>query len=598
MSSRYLKIIIPITLVFLAFAGYVVVYAGHILPNVQVGSISVGGLTPEKAVEHLDSSLDQILREGIVLNVEGKSEAIPLENIDFKVSVEDLSRQALEIGRKGSLYERLGAYLSAIVHTHSVQEGISFDHNELRQEIATVARIFDNPGKDVRFLIQGTSVRVLVDTSNGHALDQDEIERRISDALLRLDATPLTFIRYETLPVRNPASAIAAQRQAQQILVAPLVLETDSEVFSISAANIGQWIISETGEQNVLEPGINDESVSTYVTTLASRVNVEAQKAVIQMENGKVIEFKPPRSGMALEEERTVEQIITALKARRTAKPTSPLKLAMKVTKPVSPTIDGPSGIVELIGKATTTFAGSPANRISNIKNGVKFLTGIIIPAGQEFSTIKTLGTIDNTTGYLPELVIKENRTVPEFGGGLCQVSTTLFRSVLNSGLPVTARRNHSYRVSYYEKDALGHFIGPGLDATIYDPDPDFKFKNDTGASILVYGYVKGDTVTFELYGTHDGRVAEVKGPTLLTTIPAGDPIYTETDTLPAGVTKQIETAHAGGTATATYIVKYPAGNVETKEFKSSYRRWPAQYLIGRATGTTPSPSLSPVPTN
>ena len=238
-------------------------------------------------------------------------------------------------------------------------------------------------------------------------------------------------------------------------------------------------------------------------------------------------------------------------------------------------------GIIELIGTATTPLTGSPQNRRYNIANGAKFLTGILIPPNEEFSTLKSLGTIDNSTGYLPELVIKGDRTIPEFGGGLCQVSTTLFRATLNAGLPITARQNHSYRVSYYEKDAAGNTIGPGLDATIYNPAPDFRFKNDTGHTVLIEGYVEGDLITFNFYGTRDGRSSAIDGPHLLSSSPAGEPIYAETDTLEPGVTKQIERAHAGGSATATYTVTYPDGSENKQVFESYYRPWPARYLVG-----------------
>jgi vancomycin resistance protein YoaR len=253
----------------------------------------------------------------------------------------------------------------------------------------------------------------------------------------------------------------------------------------------------------------------------------------------------------------------------------------MRQSKPPTISLGDGSGIQELIGRATTPFTGSPRNRVSNIKNGVRFLSGITIQPGEEFSTLGTLGTIDNTTGYLPELVIKGDRTVPEFGGGLCQVSTTLFRTALDAGLPITARRNHSFRVGYYEKDGNGNYIGPGLDATIYEPNLDLKFRNDTGNSILIVGYVQGTKVTFEMYGTQDGRTSEIDGPYTLTETSAGEPVYIDTDELPVGEVKQVEWPHPGGSAVATYTITYPDGTQESQEFKSWYRRWPAKFLVG-----------------
>jgi len=290
----------------------------------------------------------------------------------------------------------------------------------------------------------------------------------------------------------------------------------------------------------------------------------------------------PPRSGRTVNEAKAVDNIVQELKRRRISTVhVESIELPVKITKSMGTIPDNIYGISELIGKATTPFTGSPKNRVSNIENGIKFLTGILIQPGEGFSTLDALGEVDDTTGYLPELVIKGDETIPEFGGGLCQVSTTLFRAVLNAGLPVSERQNHSYRVSYYEYNEDGNYIGPGLDATIYNPNPDLKFKNDTDSTILIYGYVEGDKATFELYGTKDGRTVEIEGPETLTVIPAGNPIYIDTNALAKGSVRKIETAHSGGSVIATYKVTYPDGTIREQEFKSWYKKWPAKYLVG-----------------
>jgi vancomycin resistance protein YoaR len=108
----------------------------------------------------------------------------------------------------------------------------------------------------------------------------------------------------------------------------------------------------------------------------------------------------------------------------------------------------------------------------------------------------------------LPELVIKENKTTPEFGGGICQVSSTLFRAAIYSGLKITERRNHSYPIRYY--------LPYGMDATIYEPRPDFKFINNTPGPILILSEVVGTELTFRFFGTRDGRSVTVDGPHIL----------------------------------------------------------------------------------
>ena len=231
-------------------------------------------------------------------------------------------------------------------------------------------------------------------------------------------------------------------------------------------------------------------------------------------------------------------------------------------------------GIKEIIGIGRSDFRGSPPNRIHNIKTGAASLNGILIAPNEEFSLLKALGKIDGEHGYKPELVIKGNKTMPEFGGGLCQIGTTIFRATLASGLPILERQNHSYRVSYYEPPV-------GIDATIYYPKPDFRFLNDTGRYILIQTRIEGTELIFEFWGTKDGRVALQSEPVVYNRTAPPPAKLIETLDLPIGKKKCTERAHAGADAVFTYTITYLDGAVKTQEFKSHYRPWGEVCLIG-----------------
>ncbi len=175
-------------------------------------------------------------------------------------------------------------------------------------------------------------------------------------------------------------------------------------------------------------------------------------------------------------------------------------------------------GIKEKIGHGESNFRRSPKNRIHNIHNASSKFAGILIPPNETFSFIDTLGEVNRETGYKEELVIKDHKTIPEFGGGICQVSTTLFRAAVNSGLKIIERRNHAYPVQYYSPQ--------GTDATIYIPKPDLKFINNTPGFILIQPNIKGTVLSFDIFGTNDGRKVETEGPILLKTTPEGDRKY------------------------------------------------------------------------
>jgi vancomycin resistance protein YoaR len=189
---------------------------------------------------------------------------------------------------------------------------------------------------------------------------------------------------------------------------------------------------------------------------------------------------------------------------------------------------------------------------------------------------IDALGDIDGVNGYLKELVIKGDRTIPEYGGGLCQIGSTTFRAALWSGLPITARRNHSYRVRYYEP--------AGMDATIYDPAPDMKFLNDTGYHVLFIARMEGDELVFEFYGTDDGRevTIEPNPPSIYNVTKPGPPRYVLTDDLSPGELKRVESSHPGADTYFQYSVKYPDGEVVDEDFYSHYVAWRETWLVGR----------------
>jgi vancomycin resistance protein YoaR len=240
----------------------------------------------------------------------------------------------------------------------------------------------------------------------------------------------------------------------------------------------------------------NPAAVYAWTGQIASSVNATASEPSMKVEDGRVTEFTPPQTGKALDRYSSTLKIINEL-----GKGNNEIELTVNATQPKNSLADlGGLGLQELIGRGESKFNGSPANRRWNIKVGVKKMTGIIIKPGEEFSFNKYLGDVDASTGFKPELVIKGDQgTIPEFGGGLCQVSSTTFRAAMHAGLPITARRNHSYAVQYYAPQ--------GTDATIYPGSADLKFTNDTGHNILIWPYFKDDNyLVFDFYGTYDGR--------------------------------------------------------------------------------------------
>ena len=325
----------------------------------------------------------------------------------------------------------------------------------------------------------------------------------------------------------------------------------------------------------------NKEVVLSTVQSLKEKINIPSQDALFRFAGGKVISFKPSKNGLVVNEKELLKQIESSLLQIADGNgTTSAILVPVDTTYPVSSTTDvNTFGIKELIGRGYSQFGGSIPGRIHNVALAAAKLNGILIKPGETFSFNQTIGDISAATGYQSAYIIKDGRTVLGDGGGVCQVSSTLFRAALNAGLPIIERHEHSYRVHYYED---GGFKA-GLDATVFDPTNDLKIKNDTPAHILIQTATDTDnlTLTFELYGTADGRKSEILNHNVWGASPPPPDLYQDDPTLPKGVIKQVDFAAWGAKASFQYKVVRDGQTLIDQVFNSNYRPWQAVYLRG-----------------
>lgn len=327
--------------------------------------------------------------------------------------------------------------------------------------------------------------------------------------------------------------------------------------------------------------GYSSEVLTKAVQPLIDKAKVDPIDALFNFENGKVKAFRPSANGQQVDVP-LLQQIITSkipllLMIRR--KDTFTIPIPITILKPKI-TTEGANnlGIKELIGVGTSLFGHSIAGRIYNVTLASSRINGVLVAPGEEFSFDKAVGDVSALTGYQQAYVIVNGKTVLGDGGGLCQVSTTLFRAILNAGLQVTERHAHAYRVGYYEEDSP-----PGIDATVYVPTVDLKFKNDTGYSILIQEVIDPVTLrlTFYLYGTKDGRDVSMTTPMVTNSIPALPTIFTDDPTLPVGTLKQTDFAAEGATASFHRNVKQNNKTIIDETYTSVYQPWAAAYLRG-----------------
>ena len=325
----------------------------------------------------------------------------------------------------------------------------------------------------------------------------------------------------------------------------------------------------------------SDTKLITILSPIIEKLHSDPIDSLFTFQNGRVTVFKPSKDGQTADIEGLKSQISSKfLMVVSSSKPqTLVIEIPVRVLKPKITTDKANNlGIKELLASGTSLFQHSITNRIYNISLASIRLNGLLVAPEEVFSFGKALGDVSAFTGYQQAYIIQNGKTILGDGGGVCQVSTTFFRAILNAGLPIIERHAHAYRVGYYEQDSP-----PGLDATVFVPSVDLKFKNDTGNYILIQTYVdpNAQRLTFELYGTKDGREVVIGKPVVSNEVPPPPDSYQDDPTLPKGQIKQIDFAAWGAKVYFTRQVTKNGKVIISDRFNSDYRPWQAVYLRG-----------------
>ncbi|MFH1186767.1 MAG: VanW family protein [Candidatus Levyibacteriota bacterium] len=325
----------------------------------------------------------------------------------------------------------------------------------------------------------------------------------------------------------------------------------------------------------------SEDKLRKILEPISAIIDKEPKDALFKFESGRVTTFSPSENGQVLDFEE-LNRIVSSktISIISSEKPkTIVIQIPIMTIEPeISTDKVNNLGIKEQIGSGTSLFQHSIPGRIFNVTLAAARMNGVLIAPGETFSFNKVLGDVSSFTGYKQAYVIKDGRTVLGDGGGVCQVSTTLFRAILDSGMPILERHAHAYRVEYYEQDSP-----PGIDATVYSPSPDLKFKNDSENYILIQSFVDPNVLrlTFVLYGTKDGREVIMTKPVVTNQTPPPPPLYQDDPTLPKGVVKQVDFSAWGARVYFTRTVTKNGKEIIADKFISNFRAWQSVYLKG-----------------
>lgn len=494
---------------------------------------------------------------------------------------------ALQVGRTGPWWQQLSDRVQSWWRPHHITPSYQYDESAVQAWLTQLAPEVNKEGRHPAATIAQGQVTIDAGAEGRQIATESallELENRAGEP------TQLSLpVEYTHVPLTADGQ-IMAQTRLNALVDRTITLTTrvpNEPVITLEAEEFFPWL--------QLPSGFHTGEMTQDLISLTEPFNRDPQNAVFTLaDDGETVtEFAPHRAGRAIRIDELVPQILARLaypleesiapaQSDSAADSTDPNELLVPVqeTQPqVTLAETNTLGITERIGVGYSTFLHSIPNRVHNVALTSSRIHATLVPAGETFSFNAAVGPINASTGYKTAYVIRNGRTELGDGGGVCQVSTTVFRAALDAGLPITKWKPHSYRVGYYEQN-----MEPGFDATVYAPSTDFQFTNDTGHAVIVATEtdVALRELTVEIWGTSDGRQSEIHDYRMWNQRGAPAAQYIDDPSLPKGTLKQIDWAAPGASTEFTYTVTNADGSERfERKFTSHFQPWKAIFLVG-----------------
>ena len=601
------SIIIFLTLFVILFAFLDYYFANRVAPNVRIGNTSLTNEKISAAQELIVSDLAAFTNSPLTFYIEGTSVQSDLQSLGIKMNEAGTLEIVRRLGKSPNAWDNIVFWLESPFVKRQISPQYSLDISKFTETTDAIFSEFESEYQNAAITFENGDVEIR-NEQTGLAINKEKLASDVKENIRNLSNSPINLETVSTEPAIKAFQAQNALENIANIAKNNIVLVNSNQKWQISgkalidmlelqpenqlvAPNIKVSAVSDSlviksaritsDPEPELKVVLSANKIGVFIDNIAQAINTKTINAKLRFEGGKVIEFTPAQDGQELDIAKTTKMIQENLLS-----PQPDVNKAVTIALPVSTTrakVEGSGinelGIRELVGRGISYFSGSIANRIHNISLGAGRISGTIVAPGEVFSFNKSVGDVSAATGYRQAYVISSGKTVLDDGGGICQVSTTVFRAALDAGFSIVKRTAHSYRVGYYEQGGNK----PGFDATVFAPAVDFQFKNDTDYHILVQTVVDRANAKLQVdfYGTADGRKVEITTPIVSNITPAPADKYQDDPTLPKGTVKQVDFSAQGATSVFTRKVYKDDKLLIDDVFKSNYRPWQAVFLVG-----------------
>ena len=571
--------------------GYQLIYAGRIFPGVSVAGVDLSGLSPAEAAVKLNQTLTFPINGKIVFRDGANIWLTSPVELGMVFDASSSAQAAYRLGRSGNPISGLSSQLTSRKHGVDVAPVIIFDQRLAYAYINGLAATVNRPAMEASLKLEGTNV-VAQPGQVGRQVDVDATLVFLSAQLQAFHDVEVPLVVTEQAPLIMDVSSQADAARA--VLSAPLTLTMPNA----AADDPGPWVFDQAtlaslltvkrvdnGGQPQVQLGLESGSFAKLLIPVAGQIDRKSKDARFYFDDNtrQLVLIENSTVGRAMDVPATIAAANDALLRGEHSLP-----LAVNEIQPAVPdtaTADS-LGIHELISSQTTYFYDSIGERKTNIKIAAARFHGIFVAPGATFSMGAIMGDVTLDNGFAEAWIIYNGRTIKGVGGGVCQVSTTLFRTVLYAGFPILERVPHAYRVSYYERTAGGGRdpLLAGMDATVYFPLVDFKFVNDSPNWLLMETYFTDTSLTWKFYSTSDGRTVKVETTGPRNIVPAPAPLFEVNPDLNPDQMKQVDWAADGSDVLVTRTVMLNGAVYFTDTFQTHYEPWQAVCQFGPGT--------------
>jgi vancomycin resistance protein YoaR len=559
-------------------------YIGRIYPHISVRGVDVGSADTTAARGKLLQHYEDFLQQPVEL-VYGEQVWRPsAAELGISLEIDEALRHAVTLGRAETRLDSIRTVAAIWEYGVDLPLRAKIDQQAMQSYLLKVADEVEQSPQNADLHLDGAEVVVTPEEAGTQVL----VDATLADmtvALQRLEPQRVALRTRALTPTTRDSDIAPVAAELRDLLEAPLVAYSNADACVVpcrwewSPEQVARWVllrrtINESGTTE-LSVQIDRAALQRELVPIAEILHQDGDLPRVNWNGGNPTIFRPGTPGSGLNATLAQAQLETALlEGPRT------VELPMiELPPPVIDTNLASLQINTLIGSGVSSFRNSEQYRITNIQAGARQLHGILVPPGKTFSFNNNLGAVDSSNGFVQGAAIVNNRTQLEWGGGLCQVSTTMFRAAFWTGLPIAERHEHRFRIGWYEE--LGE--PPGLDAAIFTGVSDLRFVNDTGGWVLIQTYVDlaQQQMTIALYGRPVQRQVSMSHRVLERMPAPRRPLYLNDSSLPRGTFKQTDWARPGMHVQVYRTVEDNGQVIRQDTFDTVFEPWPNIYVRG-----------------